>query len=357
MKFRKSLSMMLVIAIVIAVFSACGESNKDTQNDNASQENQNKTITVIAKGESHAFWQSVKRGAEDAGKKYGYRITFRGTTAESSSNIPAQKEMVQTALSNNTAGLIIATLGEGFTDMLEQAYDRKIPVVEFDSGIWETDKKVLNEKRKNPIVSTVSTSNLDAAATVAENFYEAIKDDISEFDGVYIIGVIQHDQTVTGEERTKGFIDKFKELADSNKDTRGKFRIEKEIKDGDSNNAYVDALNALVEKKANAIFMSNEGVVKQVSDALAANKGKYDAIKFCGFDAGTKQIEWMKSENGAELIGSVAQDSYAIGFNAVEQCVFALEGKTVARNVPVTGKWYDKSNIDELIEQKLVYEG
>jgi len=103
--------------------------------------------------------------------------------------------------------------------------------------------------------------------------------------------------------------------------------------------------------------MSNEGVVKQVSDAIAANAGKYDDIEFCGFDAGTKQIEWIKAENGADLVGSVAQDSYQIGFEAVEQCVFAIEGKTIAQNVPIAGKWYDEDNIDEMIRNNLVYEG
>ena len=81
--------------------------------------------------------------------------------------------------------------------------------------------------------------------------------------------------------------------------------------------------------------MSNEGVVKQVSDAIAAAGTKYDAIKFCGFDAGTKQIEWMKKTTGAKLIGAVAQDSYQIGYNAVEQAVFAAEGKTV--KLPLRG--------------------
>ena len=33
-----------------------------------------KTIAVVAKGESHAFWQSVKAGAEAAGKEKGYKI-------------------------------------------------------------------------------------------------------------------------------------------------------------------------------------------------------------------------------------------------------------------------------------------
>ena len=42
-----------------------------------------KTIAVVAKGESHAFWQSVKAGAVAAGEKYGYKVTFQGAEQQS----------------------------------------------------------------------------------------------------------------------------------------------------------------------------------------------------------------------------------------------------------------------------------
>ena len=60
--------------------------------------------------------------------------------------------MVQTALSTNVAGMVLGTIGEGFTDMLAQAYDKKIPVVQFDSGIWTNDIEDLNAQNKNHIV-------------------------------------------------------------------------------------------------------------------------------------------------------------------------------------------------------------
>lgn len=66
------------------------------------------TIAVVAKGETHAFWQSVKNGAQAAGEKYGYAITFRGPTAESEEHVNTQREMVTQALNNkNTKALDI----------------------------------------------------------------------------------------------------------------------------------------------------------------------------------------------------------------------------------------------------------
>lgn len=113
----------------------------------------------------------------------------------------------------------------------------------------------------------------------------------------------------------------------------------------------------MFEKKISALFMSNEGVVKQVFDAIGASGTKYDNIKFCGFDAGSKQIEWMKKTSGAKLIGAVAQDSYQIGYQAVEQAIFAADGKAVTADVAIAGAWWDASNVDEMVKKNLVYEG
>lgn len=315
---------------------------------------ESKVIGVIAKGESHAFWQAVKAGARDAAATHGYTITFRGPASESAKDLPAQMEMVQTALSNRVNGLVLATIGEGFTDMLAQAKEMEIPVVQFDSGVWAKDIAALGAN--NPIISSVATSNRDAAAVAAEHFFSALKNDIAASDE-FVVGVIQHDQTQTGVDRAEGFIERFTALADGDSSTKGKYVIKREVKDGDANNAYVTALEALFEKKTQAVFMCNEGVVKQVSDAIAASGGKYDNLKFCGFDAGTKQIQWIKAKSGAKLIGSVAQDSYNIGYYAVEQCIKAIEGKEVLPKVDIAGAWYNADNIDDMIAKNLVYEG
>ncbi|MBR2499653.1 MAG: substrate-binding domain-containing protein [Clostridia bacterium] len=343
---KKLLAILMATLFVVTAFAGCAGTTT----------NNGKTIAVIAKGESHAFWQSVKAGAEAAGAEYGYNITFRGPASESAKDLPSQMEMVQTALSNNSSAIVLGTIGEGFVDMLSQAKDANIPVVQFDSGIWAKDIEALDAAGKNPIVSSVATSNYLAAGLVAEKFFEALKEDIAAADK-YVVGVIQHDETQTGIDRATGFIDKFKELADADEATKGKYVIEHEVKPGDADNAYKAALEALFEKGSNAIFMTNEGVVKQVYDAIAAAGEKYDAIKFAGYDAGTKQIEWMKSTTGPKLVGAVAQDSFQIGYQAVEQAVMAVEAKEITEKVDISGAWWNAENVDEMIQKNLVYEG
>lgn len=343
---KKILALSMALALGVGAFAGCTNGGTDS----------GKTIAVVAKGESHAFWQSVKAGAEAAGKEYGYKITFRGPASESAKDLPSQMEMVQSALSNNSSAIVLGTIGEGFVDMLSQAKDAGIPVVQFDSGVWAKDIEALDSMGKNPIVSSVATSNYMASNLVAEKFFEAIKADIAKADK-YIVGVIQHDETQTGIDRASGFVDKFTELAEADESTKGKVKIEKEIKPGDADNAYKTALEALSEKGANAIFMTNEGVVKQVYDAIGAAGAKYDKIVFCGYDAGTKQIEWMKKTEGPKLVGSVAQDSYRIGYEAVVQAVLAAEGKEIEQKVDISGAWWNSENVDKMLQDNLVYEG
>ena len=104
--------------------------------------------------------------------------------------------------------------------------------------------------------------------------------------------------------------------------------------------------------------MTNEGVVNEVFPEVSDNAAAYKDILFCGFDAGTNQYNWIKDagENYAKLVGSVAQDSYAIGYESVKLAIAKLEGKEV-KDVGIGGQWYNKDNIDELKDKNIFYMG
>ena len=339
---KKLIALLLVLVMAVALV-AC--SAPDT--------NSKGTIAVIAKGESHAFWQAVKAGAQKAAAEKGYTLTFQGPPNENPESVSAQMTMVQTALSSNVAGICLATIGSGFGEMLTQAYDKGIPVVTFDSGLFSASDIT---ESKNPIVAHVATDNQAAAAIAAEKLFAAIKADIAAAttEAPYVVGVIQHDESLTGTDRATGFMDKFTALANADATTAGKYKIEKETKPGDANNAYRDALEALYEKGVKACFMTNEGVAKQVYDASKAADGKYDNVVFVGFDAGTKQVTWIKNNDTPTIIGAVAQDSIEMGYQAVMQCIAAIEGGAAA-NKDILGTWYNSETALEMLEKDLAY--
>ena len=340
-KLTKVLALVLALVLCSSIFMACGKKGGE-----------NGTIAVIAKGETHAFWQAVKAGAEDAGAKYGYSVTFRGPTAESEEYVGSQREMVQSALNNqDVKAIVIATIGLGFADELVSAYDKGLPVVEFDSGLYSGGADIT--EGKDPTIGGVATDNFAAAGVAAENFYAYLKAQNVLADG-YKVGIIQHDSTATGIDRAGGFKEKIEALATAD---GYELQINVQVK---ANNAgeYKLGLTALKEWGAQAIFMTNEGVVNEVFPEVSDNAAAYKDILFCGFDAGTNQYNWIK-DNGAKyalLVGSVAQDSYNIGYKAVELAAKKLAGEAVA-DVGIAGRWYNADNIDELKDQNIFYMG
>jgi len=338
-KFAKIIALVLAL-VMCASLVACNQGSGT------------KKIAVIAKGETHAFWQAVKAGAVDAGKAAGYEVTFRGPTAESEEYVGSQREMVQAALNNkDTKALVLATIGLGFADELTSAYDKGLPVVEFDSGLYDNNADVT--AGKDPVIGSVATNNKAAGAVVAENFYAYLKAQNVLTNG-YKVGVIQHDSTSTGIDRAEGFIEKIEELAAADSIT---LDINRQVK-ANNPGEYKLGLTALNEWGAQSIFMTNEGVVNEVFPVVSDEAATYKHILFCGFDAGTNQYNWMKDAgaNYALLVGSVAQDSYSIGYKAVELAIAKLEGKAVA-DVGIAGVWYNKDNIDEQKDKNIFYMG
>ena len=338
---KKLIALLLVLVLAVSMVACAGPSTGSKG-----------TIAVVAKGETHAFWQAVKAGAVDAGKAAGYEVTFRGPTSESESEVPAQREMVQAALNDKSVkGIVLATIGLGFADELVNAYNKNIPVVEFDSGLYGNNADVT--AGKDPVIGSVATDNKAAAGVVAENFYAYLKANGLAVNG-YKVGIIQHDSTSTGLDRAAGFKEGMEALAAADGIT---LDINLQVK---ANNAgeYKLGLIALKEWGAQAIFMTNEGVVNEVFPEISDNAANYKDILFCGFDAGTNQYNWMKDAgaNYALLVGSVAQDSYNIGYESVKLAIAKLEGKEVS-DVGIGGAWYNKDNIDELRDKNVFYMG
>lgn len=342
-KFKKLLGIALATALCATTLVA-GTSCKDNSNTD--------TIAVIAKGETHAFWQAVKAGAEAAGKEYGYNITFSGPPSENVSDAPLQRSKLQAALNNkSTKAVVLATIGTGFQDELVTAYDKQIPIVEFDSGLYDNGADVT--PGKDPRIGKVATDNVAAAALDAENFFNYLKanNKLSK-ETEFKIGVIQHDTTQTGIDRADGFINKMTELAAAEG-----YKVTWAAKQVSEVGKYASAVAAL-KNSCNAIFMSNEGIVNEVQPTVFGD-ASYKNILFCGFDCGTKQYDWIKDAGNkyALLVGSVAQDSYNIGYKAVELAAKKLKGETFEKNVGIAGQWYTSANIDELKDKNIFYLG
>src|SRR5215210_4888282 len=106
------------------------------------------TIAVIPKGTTHTFWQSIRAGAERAGKELSVTVIWRGPLREDDRD--SQVSEVEGFVSRGVSGIVLAPLDEAaLVQPVNEAVNRKIPVVIFDSGL-----------KGDNYVSFVATDNL-----------------------------------------------------------------------------------------------------------------------------------------------------------------------------------------------------
>ena len=105
------------------------------------------------------------------------------------------------------------------------------------------------------------------------------------------------------------------------------------------------------------MFCSNEGAVTGFlaatsSGADLADGGLYGDLIVAGFDAGAPQKNAVRQ---GWFVGSVTQDPYQIGYQAVELAVKAANGEEVA-DIDTGAQWYTAENIDDPEIALLVYD-
>ncbi|MFF2446635.1 ABC transporter substrate-binding protein [Neobacillus sp. NPDC058068] len=318
---------MLLFSLVL---SACSDKTGSSTDDSKSggKKDGKPYVAIISKGFQHQFWQAVKQGAEKAAKEFDVTVTFEGP--ESESQVDKQIEMLRAVLDKKPAALGFAALdSQAAIPLLEEAKDKKIPVIAFDSGV------------DSPIpLATAATDSRAAAALAADKMAELIG-------GKGEIAIVAHDQvSQTGKDRRDGF----------------KNQIEQKYPDikivdiqygGGDHLKSTDAAKAIMQAHPNlkGIFGTNEGSAIGVVNAVS-EMNKKDVVVI-GFDSGKQQIDAIK--NGL-MAGAITQNPIGIGYETVKAAVDAINGKTVEKNIDTGFYYYDKSNIDDEKIKAVLYE-
>jgi ribose transport system substrate-binding protein len=331
-------------------------------------------IPVISKGFQHQFWQTVKKGAEAAAQQYGVDITFEGPPTEA--DIQPQVQMLVNDMAKSPAAICLAALDtNSVMDQLNQAVQRKIPIIGFDSGVPNAPK--------GAIYATAATNSYNAAGVAADHMFAVLKDKIAAATDSSPVMIIDFNQDATSQsvtDRGKGFRDEMIKLITTqtshtkadiavtgnpayiapDSPTSGKAIIINVVvpaspKDTDATNSAQALLNRVQSDNVLGIFCSNEGTARAV--LAATNDGsalptQYPGLVVIGFDAGKAQKAAIRAKY---FLGAITQDPYQIGFKAVELAVKAVKGEPVA-NVDTGAKFYDSTNMDNPDIAQLVYD-
>ncbi len=271
------------------------------------------TIAVIPKGTTHTFWQSIRAGAEQAGKELGATIIWRGPLREDDRD--SQVSEVEGFVSRGVSGIVLAPLDEAaLVQPVNEAVSHNIPVVIFDSGL-----------KGNNYVSFVATDNLKGGQMGGERLAESLKGK-----GKVILLRYAEGHDSTGR-REQGFLDAMKanpgiEVVSSN-----------QYGGADVEGAYKKAESLLSTYKKpdgslgiDGIFTPNESVSFAMLRVLQDN-GWAGKVKFVGFDASPNLVKGLR-DGGID--GLVVQDPVHMGYVAVKTMVAHLKGQPVE-------KWID----------------
>ena len=319
MNTKKMLFIILGVLLIMSMLVGCQQEPEGSEKP---------YIPVISKGFQHQFWQAVKNGSEQAAADLDVEITFEGP--ESEAMVDKQVEMFQTALDKNPAAICLAAVdSKAFEPLLQEAKEKGIPVIGFDSGV---DSDV-------PF-ATRGSFFARRAALAADKMAEFIG-------GEGEVAVIAHDQTSrTGIDRVAGFVD----------------RIESEYPNitvvdvqygGGDHLKSTDLAKAIIQANPDlkGFFGANEGSIIGVLNA--ATELGVEGLTIIGYDSGKQQMDMIRS--GAET-GAITQNPVGIGYKCVEAAFKAYNGESLPEMIDTGFYWYDASNIDDEEIQAVLYE-
>lgn len=285
-------------------------------------------IAMVASDSKNPFWSAVKAGAQkaisDLNQELGYSgkdkvsLTF---TAPEDADVVEQINIIDQFLDKAPDALCIAfTDASACKTQMQMAKNNGIKLVAFDTP----DDGQLTE-------ALVGTDNKKASAEAADKMFEAIG-----YEGK--VAIIAHNfLTKSGQERKQAIVDV---LANSYNDKDIKFVDIVYLAQEDRSDKEI--LDELLERNPDL-----SGIIctdLQTTEMVIDYAKKLEEKSFCitGFDTSEKIIDAV--EDGT-IIGTMAQDSYGMGYATITTAARTIAGLPKASSVHSAHQWVDASNL------------
>jgi len=127
---KKIFSAIFAVFIGLILSTGCGK--KAAGNSPAAETKP--TIAVIPKGTTHVYWQSLKAGAEAAGREFGCNIQWIGPEREGDRE--RQIQIIEDVIVQKVDGVVLAPLDrESIAPSVDKLANLKIPCAIVDSAV------------------------------------------------------------------------------------------------------------------------------------------------------------------------------------------------------------------------------
>jgi ribose transport system substrate-binding protein len=312
-----SLRRSLLILLPLLLFQSC------------TRKEQGKKLSVLVspKGLEHAFWLTVKAGADSAGKELNVDVIWRGPARET--DVPTQISILEDYINKKVDAIALAATDEkGIIPYVQKALNAKIPVVTIDSGV-ESDLPL----------SFIATDNVAAARKAAQALAELIGDRGEVACIPFVPGA------ATSVMREQGFRDELKNHP-------GVRLVAVQYSQSDVATAMAATEDILTAHHELAgIFGANEASALGIMQAIKS-RGLTGKVKVVGFDASDNEIQALREGLVQAL---VVQDPFKMGYLGVKYAVDAVRGKAVPKRVDTGVYVVTKENVDSPEIRKILH--
>jgi len=135
MKLRSLTTALPALVLTAALTTACGSSEKTVDREARQAAGKGSLIGITMPTRSSERWISDGNNVKAGLEKLGYKVDLQ--YAEDS--IPTQASQIENQITKGARALVVASIdGTALTSQLQQAADKKIPVIAYDRLIRET---------------------------------------------------------------------------------------------------------------------------------------------------------------------------------------------------------------------------
>lgn len=296
-----------------------------------------KSLYFIPIVDTGAYWNPMKKGAEDAAKELGYTLV----TKTSPSAEPSKKEkhigFIKEATAKDVAGIAVAPIEKkAFKDSIKTAVDKGIPVITFDADLEnEADR-----------TAYVGTDNVSAGKELGKQAAEEMKAKGITGGSIAIVCVDVAQPTMI--DREKGLKEGFEEVY--GKDAAN-FKFLATIQDNDQPSESKKQLEGYISANKDLVTvfsLGSEGPDVGVMSALES-QGKAGEILHYGFDY---TDTWLKGIDDGRITAIVDQDAYQIGYQVIENLAKAVEGEKIDTTIPIDVKYVKAADLEAYGKEK-----
>jgi len=284
------------------------------------QRSSKKLIGVVSKGQAHQFWQAIHAGAVAASRDYGVEIAWNGPADET--DIARQIQIVESMVARHVDGLAVAPASRSaLVKPVEAAVQSGIPVTIYDSALDSTD-----------YLSFVATNNYQAGEMAARKLGELLHGHGK------VIAVNHMPGSASSMDREKAF------QATITKEFPGIQIVGSEYGMSDRAKVLAAAENLLTaHPDVNGVFASAES--SSVGAALALKERHLSGkVRFVAFDSSPDLVAYLRD---GTIDALVAQDTFQIGYQAVQSLAEKLRGHQPAKKIDLSAIVITRSDLDK----------